>query len=64
MTEEWRLCEMERLSLNGLCGNPAIALWTHKEGKTLVCQKCLPSVMANHGNLTSLIHSPTEEVTK
>jgi hypothetical protein len=44
-------CGMERFSKEGLCGRPATHIWKHDDGDTPVCDRCLPSVLVNHGNL-------------
>jgi len=47
-------CEMEKISWPGLCGRPATHIWTHRDGKTLVCNRCIFSVIVNGGDLEKI----------
>jgi len=54
---------MEKISRPGLCGKPATHIWTHRDGKTLVCNRCIFSVIVNGGELIKIpeLKDPSNE---
>ena len=48
------LCGMESVSRDGNCNRPATHIWTHPDGTTPVCKRCILSVWVCGGQLTEI----------
>lgn len=51
------LCGMESVSRDGNCNRPATHIWTHRDGQTPVCNRCILSVWVCGGKLTEITHN-------
>jgi len=55
------LCGMESVSRDGNCNRPATHIWTHRDGQTPVCDRCVISVWLCGGPLTEITHNAPDQ---